>query len=268
MGREVQDRVCAFVREIIEARSGERVRITGRPEVDHRGGEVVEELWESASHRYAVEHTRLESYDGQIENEALLSRLVVPVREMLAGRLPGTYVLAVRLRETKAARIKYTDAHEEIVRLTLKAAPKLKDHETVTLSSDRLRFTVQLHRRHGNSSQVFVHCFIEGDGEQLRLERMRRALDNKCPKLAVWAADGRRSVLVLEADDIQLSNCWLAYKAFKQAISERKDQPDIVVFIENDAGPMYGWMFKEGYRFGNDIPMPSAGRCYTENEIR
>ena len=166
------------------------------------------------------------------------------------------------------ARIKYTDAHEEIVRLTLEAAPKLKNLETVTLSSDRLRFSVQLHRRHGNSSQVFVHCLIEGDGEQLRLERMRRALDNKCPKLAVWAADGRRSVLVLEADDIQLSNCWLAYKTFKQAISERKDQPDIVVFIENDAGPMYGWMFKEGYRFGNDIPMPSAGRCYTENEIR
>ena len=79
MGREVQDRVCAFVHEIIEARSGECVRITGRPEVDHRGGEVVEELWESASHRYAVEHTRLESYDGQIENEARLSRLVVPV---------------------------------------------------------------------------------------------------------------------------------------------------------------------------------------------
>ena len=67
-----------------------------------------------------------------------------------------------------------------------------------------------------------MHCLIEGDGEQLRLERMRRALDNKCPKLAVWAADGRRSVLVLEADDIQLSNCWLAYKAFKGSVATLK----------------------------------------------
>ena len=267
MGTEVQDAVCAFVREIIEARTGEPIQVTDRPEVDHRSGEVVDERWESASHRYAVEHTRVESYDGQIENEARLSRLIEPVREMLAGCLPGTYVLTVGLRETKEARIKYADAREEIVRLTLESAPKLKDNETVILSSERLRFTVQLHRRNGNSSQVFVHCLIEGDGDQLRLERMRRALDDKCPKLAAWAADGRRSILVLQADDIQLSNCWLAYKAFKQTIAERKDQPDIVMFVENDGGPMYGWMFKEGHRFGDDIPMPSSGRCYTEGQI-
>ena len=76
MGTEVQDAVCAFVREIIEARTGEPIQVTDRPEVDHRSGEVVDERWESASHRYAVEHTRVESYDGQIENEARLSRLI------------------------------------------------------------------------------------------------------------------------------------------------------------------------------------------------
>ena len=212
----------------------------------------------------------MESYDGQIENEARLSRLIVEgarAVKCLAGCLPGTYVLAVGLRETKEARITYADAHEEIVRLTLEAAPKLKDNETVNLSSERLPFTVQLHRRHGNSSQVFVHCLVEGDGDQLRLERMRRALDDKCPKLAVWAADGRESILVLQAYDIQLSNYLVAYKAFEQAITERKDQPDIVVFVENDGGPMYGWMFKEGHRFGDDIPMPSSSRCYTEGRI-
>jgi hypothetical protein len=62
MGTEVQDAVCAFVREIIEARTGESIRVTDRPEVDQRSGKVVEERWESASYRYAVEHTRLESY--------------------------------------------------------------------------------------------------------------------------------------------------------------------------------------------------------------
>jgi hypothetical protein len=267
MGTEVQDVVCAFVREIIEARTGELVRVTDRPEVDLRSGEVVEQRWESASLRYAIEHTRVESYDGQIGNEARLSRLIVPVRAMLAGRLPGTYVLAVLLRETNQARIKYADAHEEIVRLTLDAAPILKNDETVVLPSKRLPFSVRLHRRHGNGSQAFVHCLIDGDGEALRLERMRRALADKCPKLKEWCADGRTSILVLEANDIQLSNCGVAFEAFRQAVAERDDQPDIVVFVETDGGPMYGWIFKEGNRFGDDVPMRGGHHCYTEGQI-
>jgi len=56
---------------------------------------------------------------------------------------------------------------------------------------------------------------------------MRRALNEKCPKLALWAADERTSVLVLEANDIQLSNVFVAYAAFKQALAERTDKPTL-----------------------------------------
>ena len=45
MGTDAQDVVCAFVREIIEARIGEPVRVTDRPEQDHRSVKVVEERW-------------------------------------------------------------------------------------------------------------------------------------------------------------------------------------------------------------------------------
>jgi hypothetical protein len=268
MGKNIQDEVCAFVREIFEARTGEPITVTHRPELMDRSAPVVEELWESASHRYAVEHTRLESYSGQIENEAKLRQLMLPVREFLAGRLPGSHVLAVRISETQVARIKYAEAHKEIIELALQTAPKLKDDDTVVLPSAKLPFTVQLHRRHGDGSHVAVHCLIEGDSEDLRLQRMRRALNDKCPKLVAWASDGRRSILVLEANDIQLSNSFVAFDAFRQAITERNDQPDIVVFVETDGSPMYGWIFKEGDRFGDDVPMPSGHRSYTEGQIR
>jgi len=267
MRTDVQDAVCAFVREILTARTAEAIAVTARPELANRRIPAIEELWEAASHRYAVEHTRLESYGGQIENEAKLRRLMLPVREFLIGRLPGSHVLAVRVSETQAARIKYEEAHKKIIELTLQAAPKLKDEETIVLPSTKLPFTVQLHRRHGNGgSHVAVHCLIEGDGEDLRLQRMRRALNDKCPKLAAWCGDGRTSVLVLEANDIQLSNAFVAFDAFKQAIAERNDQPDIVVFVETDGCPMYGWI-KEGDRLGDDVPMPHGHRCYTEGEI-
>lgn len=46
--------------------------------------------------------------------------------------------------------------------------------------------------------------------------------------------DGRTSVLVLEANDIQLSNAFVGFDAFKQAIAERDDKPDIVVTATGD----------------------------------
>lgn len=85
--------------------------------------------------------------------------------------------------------------------------------------------------------------------------------------MAAWAGDGRTSVLVLEANDIQLSNAFVVFGAFKQAIAERNDQPDVVVLVETDGSPMFGWMFKEGDRFGDDVPMLHGHHCYTEGEV-
>jgi hypothetical protein len=120
MNTDAQDAVCAFAREILAARTGEAIEVTDRPEAVHRSSPAVEELWASSSRRYAVEHTRLESFDGQIGNEVRLSRLMLPVQEMLAGRLPGTYVVTVRADETKGGR--YADVGRELVRLTLETA--------------------------------------------------------------------------------------------------------------------------------------------------
>ena len=257
MSSAMQDAVCTFARKILAARTGEAITVTARPDIINRRTRAVEELWESASRRYAIEHTRLESYTGQLGNAAKIERLIGPVRDFLRGRLPGSHVLAVRCSETQVA---------EIIKLVLQAAPALSDGETITLPSSKLPFAVQLHRRGGAGSHVAVHCLIEGDAEDLRLHRMRRALSDKCPKLAAAAVDGFASVLVLEANDIQLSNAFVAFDAFKKAISGRSDQPYIVIFVETDASP-FGWVLKEGDRFGDDIPMPNGRHCYTEGEI-
>ena len=104
MKNDNQDDVCGFVREIVAARTREPIALTDRPDVDRRDIKAVEELWESSNHRYAVEHTLIESFDGQLANLAKIERLLVPVKDMLAGRLPGRFALAVRETETSAAR--------------------------------------------------------------------------------------------------------------------------------------------------------------------
>jgi hypothetical protein len=59
----------------------------------------------------------------------------------------------------------------------------------------------------------------------------------------------------------------VAYEAFEKALGNRTDAPDIVVFVETDGYPMYGWMFKEDELLGDDIPMPTWHRCYTDGQI-
>ena len=59
-----QDNVCEFVRKIVATRIGEAITLTSRPDRDHRDIQAVEELWESAHHQFAVEHTLLRSFLG------------------------------------------------------------------------------------------------------------------------------------------------------------------------------------------------------------
>ena len=244
--------VCEFVREIIAARTGEPISIASRPELDHRNVEAVELLWDASSGGYAVEHTRVESFERQIANIAKILQLLTPVKEMLAGRLPGYFVLAVRENQTTAARGDFAVIHREVERLVLDAAERLAVGETVTLGSPRLPFEMRLHLRHKNGSGIVLHSHIEGDPETLRVERFRRAFAKKCPKLATWATEGRASVLVLESDDSQHADFNVSFDAVAKVLAERTDQPDIVVYVETDASPWSAWVFKDAERIGND----------------
>jgi hypothetical protein len=60
-----QDNVCEFVRKIVATRIGEAITLTSRPDRDNRDIQAVEELWESAHHQFAVEHTLIESRRSQ-----------------------------------------------------------------------------------------------------------------------------------------------------------------------------------------------------------
>jgi hypothetical protein len=268
MNIDAQDAVCAFARDIVSARTNEKIEISARPDRDERNLPAVEELWESATRRYATEHTRVEAFEGQIANQARILRFLVPLKIALADRLPGYFGLSVREADMSAVRMDVKAAQLEVARLVLEAAGNVPVGEVVTLQSDELPFTLRLYLRHRESRNLILYTDIEGDPEAKRLERIRRALDDKCPKLTAWTKDGRTSVLALESNDIQLSNAFVISDAVQRAVKERNDQPDIVVLVETDITPMNGWMLKEGDRYGDDVPVLNGGYCYTEGQIR
>ncbi len=253
-----QDACCAAVRRYLSRRIGERLVITERPEEDDRSDAAVEEVWRSPSYGYVVEHTRVEAFEAQIQDDMAFQRLVEPLQRQFAGVLPGRFAAALPWGVASRSGVGFDVARAEIARLIAERVADMRDGETTVLRSDRLPYEVRLHKRHSNDSRIFFSRWIEEGKtgftandpqfmDDARVQRIGRALDQKFPKLHKAAqAYGLPSVLVLESNDMALSNSIEVAQAFKRAISGRTQVPDLVFLVETDGLPLYGWLMKDG----------------------
>jgi len=79
--------------------------------------------------------------------------------------------------------------------------------------------------------------------EQLRADRMKAAIDKKFPKLAAWKKDkGARSILVLEQNDIQLTNPSILADTYLPLAKAREDRPDETYLVATCLGPKW-WIW-------------------------
>jgi hypothetical protein len=77
-------------------------------------------------------------------------------------------------------------------------------------------------------------------GEQGRVDRMKRAIDKKFPKLAGWKRDeGARTILVLEDNDIQLTNPSIVADTFLPLAEASQDRPDETYLVMSCLDPWH-----------------------------
>lgn len=233
--------VCDFVRSILSVALGAPLAVTGQPDRENHSSKCVEELWSAGANAFAIEHTLLESFVGQLDDDAKFVNLIAPLEHLLAGHLPGTYTLTVEAGVSAASRLRYDQAHRLMCEAILRAAPTLPVGESVELTHVRILFPFFLYRRSEEGSRILVRRSV-ADVEPGRLDRVRRALAAKCPKLGEASLDGRLSVLALESNDIALANYHVVGLAVKQALAERSDCPDIVFVVETDGGLFHAWV--------------------------
>ena len=94
---------------------------------------------------------------------------------------------------------------------------------------------------------VVMRAWDSTHADKRRAERIRRALEAKIPKLLNDARkSGSESLLVLESDDIALSNVFEVAVAFKTACEGMASLPDLVFLAETDAGVPHVWVLKDG----------------------
>jgi hypothetical protein len=135
-----------------------------------------------------------------------------PLRVTLASRRKGVIATAPTLPVAEIGRV---------------VLPVLK------VSVPRVPLTVSLHRWKRNGFPVPIHIVhvVKDDVEPERLARIEAAYDKKLGKLLKWKARGARTVLILEEDDIQLTNHFRVGDALIAIEATRTERPDEVYHL-------------------------------------
>ena len=201
---------------------------------------------------YAFEHTAIQPFDDQIKLEVHNERLFGPVIESFDYRadrefwelyvpveasvgLTGADVHRVQTAliqwiNTNAARFPITQLYDRY------ANPALGE----TVAS--VPFPLSLHRGALDGphfplesplcGRFTVKYIVSGNLEQARIARLQKACQDKYPKLARWKRDaGARTVLVLEEDDLWLTNHQLIADALFPAEAAMPNTADEVFLV-------------------------------------
>ena len=187
------------------------------PERD-RHAAPIEVAFELSGTLFAMEHTGVEPFEGHTRLQATVSIGIRPIEAAVEGRLSPTEDFELHVPAGAfdgLGRRRLEEAHGLIANWVLETWSKLTiapigryDTSVRPTSIPGISFEVKLHRLAGlvkpGSLQV-VH--VVRDVEILRQARMRSALEKKLPKLSQWKEEfSARTVLVLEQNDIQLTN--------------------------------------------------------------
>jgi hypothetical protein len=149
-----------------------------------------------------------------------------------------------KMREVRALQ----SALIEHVRLTAPTLPIRKHADyrgtLVTTQAPGVPFQVSLVRFDGlpNLPGRFQLKHLARASDEGRELRIQRTCDDKFPKLARWkVSDDARTILVLEDNDIQLTNPSIVAETFLPIARARNDTPDETYMVATCMSPWYAW---------------------------
>ncbi len=232
---------CDAVLRFLETREGGVRQNLRFPELEDRKHRV-ELVCLINRQLYALEHTGIEPFSGHMQVDAEAQRRIGRLVERLHALLPQTeeFELQVPFDELIALRGKKLDnVHRALAEWMLQVAPTLpiapigRYVPTPSAYVPGVPFPVRFHRMTpiGLQNKLQVNLVVS-DVETRRLDRLRKALADKCPKLAGWKAEhGARTVLIFEQNDIQLTNAHNVTDVLLVAEKEISNRADEVFLV-------------------------------------
>ncbi len=250
-----EGKACDAVVKLLEKRTGKVRADISHPEKNGIGPPVELRL-KLGTQSYAIEHTQIEAFAGQIHTAEEFGRFINPVIKELSGTLPGPAIyhiyfpIGIRLGVNANKRdkirgdfIEWVGEHAQRLheknpdRPTRERNPR-GFNEQYRAKPPGFPYEVTLQREaHWSLSSrhdgvLLPSRYAPEDVEALRADRLRQALERKCPKLHLCKEDGARTVLVLEDGNISLSNHVLIGDGLAGPLEDQANPPDEIYLVE------------------------------------
>lgn len=232
--------LCKAMIALLETRYDGECRHVSYPERDG-SGPPVEVRFKLGDQYFAIEHTLVEPFPEAIPSGIRFQKFVEGIVSQLDGALPtpGAYQLVFPKDPTLGHPPKVQEpVKRAIVDWVLKEAanlhakfPRRADRDHMPFGYDgsssaavcgidlSLRRQVHWASSGKHDGRLFIARDAGTDVEGHRAKRLRRALDDKLPKLAACAKAGDTTVLILEFSDVALSNHILIAQALEPLLA-------------------------------------------------
>lgn len=264
-----EGKCCDAIVRHLEARTGSVRQDLQSPE-RRRHPAPVELTCTLGDRLVAIEHTGIEPFEGHVRLQAEAQRHFRPIVERLAGVLPQTedFELCIpagttagwndrNLLRIQAALVNWVSK----IAPALPIAPPGRYHTPIQkYDPPGVPFTVSLHRHRkaGKAGRFWISHLVDGENQQAaRQQRIQRACQKKFGKLAAWKNDsGARTVLVLEDNDLQLTNAVLISNAVLAAERVVLNRPDEIYLVTTCCDPWWCWCVRVDDRTFFDFSNP------------
>ena len=254
-----EGKACDAVIRSLERRTGHGRADLWCPEKE--GADPPVELrFRLGNTHYAMEHTRIEAFEKQIQSGVQFEQMIGSVTEELCGTLPGEAIYTVHFPLRTSLKVKsrkLTEMQKKLTEWVRENATRLDEksradeaeqqggpgQDSIVGTPPGFDYEIALHRypRRGLGRQergwIGAVRIAPEDGEPLRTSRVRKALDDKREKLQKCKREGAQTILVLESDDIALSNHVVIGEAVLNALEGHSDTADEIYLVETEMDP-------------------------------
>ena len=226
---------------------------------------------------HAFEHTGIEPFADQIQLEIHNEKLFEPVAARFEGRGDREFwefhVPAEASAGLTNAQVKVIQSvlirwiEQNASRMPVPILYSRYANTSLGVSVADVPFPFSLHRGSLDSphfpkdsplcGRFTLKYIVPSDFEKARTERLRKACEDKFPKLATWKRDGAKTVLVLEENDLSLTNHQRVADALMEAEKAFPDAAD-EIFLVSTAIKDKWWV----------TCLRRAGKSYYDDEER
>lgn len=213
---------------------------------------------------FAFEHTGLEPFDGRIAIEA--KHHLEPLRTKYLGKIPHGELWDLQVPAGATLKLKEPRIREILsildtwIAMEGPRAPLAPLGQKVTPierdADDRVPFKIKLYRSAIVGPGLFLTSHLVNQLEDSRTARIERACRAKYPKLEKWKRRGARTVLVLEENDIQLTNAIEVCRSLLEVEKSLQFVPDEVYLVTTSIDPWYVWFIRVDNRSFFDLSDP------------